>query len=150
MFRKWLLIHLLLLPVMVIAQQNSDFRITGSIPDVNDPNLYQVQVGAFQQSSNAERAYAMLENVSLNPVYEQHNGLTRVLVAGIRAGEVPAVLEKIKNAGFNEAAIRVETTSRRDMDTPAITARQPPTRMEIQITINTNVRPAVQSVRYED
>ena len=77
-----------------------------------------MQVGAFRVINNAFNAAAKLRAVSLNPSYEEYNGLTRVLIRGIRASEVPAYIEKIKRAGFSEVIIKI--------DSPGAAAGQPP------------------------
>ena len=108
MYRKYIFIVFMFLSAMVFAQQGS-FVITGRVPSANDRNLYQIQVGAFAVAQNAIRAFERLNNASLNPVYEEFRGLTRVMVRGISAAQVPGYIERIRNIGFSEVYIRVDT-----------------------------------------
>ena len=91
------------------AQQSSNFRVTGVIPGVNSQEMYNIQVGAFLDYSNAEKAHERLRAVNLNPVYENFNNLTRVMVI-CSARDVHTFLGIIRNAGFNDVYIRRETS----------------------------------------
>jgi rare lipoprotein A len=70
-------------------------KITGRIPDASDARLYQLQVGAYRITKNAENSYGKLITASLNPSYEKYGDLTRVLIKGIKAADVPVYIEKI-------------------------------------------------------
>ena len=83
------------------ASAAGSIRIIGRIPSADDSSLYQIQVGAFKIARNAERAFARLSNASLDPIYESYLDFTRVMIAGIRARDVPFYLEEIKRAGFS-------------------------------------------------
>gem|GEM_PF-2068632 len=109
MFRKFTIIGFLFLSSVIFAQQNSSIRIFGRIPNANDDNLYQVQVGAYLVTQNAERSFAQLRGADLNPTYEEYLDFTRVIVGGIRASQVHAYVERIRRIGFSEVLIRVDT-----------------------------------------
>jgi len=115
MKRSLIFTILLFISVLGFAQQ---IRITGGIPAATDRNLYQLQVGAFRLFSNAEGAYERLRNASLNPIYEKYLDLTRVLIIGIRAADVPAYIERIRNAGFTEVYIKRDTGNRPAAELP--------------------------------
>ncbi|MDR1177987.1 MAG: SPOR domain-containing protein [Spirochaetaceae bacterium] len=92
---------------MAQAQQApTDMAIIGRIPNVDSTALYRIQVGAFKLRQNAEQVYERLNRLSLNPVYEQYLDFTRVIIGGIRAGDIALCLERIRSAGFNEVIIR--------------------------------------------
>jgi hypothetical protein len=80
-------------------------RIIGRIPAGGSCRL---QVGAFKINSNARAAFARLAAAGFAPVCENYRGLTRVIVPGIAAADIPAALQKIERAGFYEVVIRPE------------------------------------------
>jgi len=96
------------LSMLGFAQQNSALKIIGGIPAVDDNKLYQVQVGAFKLTQNADRVFERLSGASLNPSFEKYQDFTRVMVKGISYREIPIVLEKVKSMGFSEVIIRID------------------------------------------
>jgi hypothetical protein len=92
----------------VFTQQKSSIRIIGSIPSPQSTNTYQLQVGAFRTTRNAEAVFNRLKQAGFNPVYERYRNLTRVMIRGLGARDVPSYLERFKQAGFREAIIREE------------------------------------------
>jgi len=52
MNRSCILVGLLFISALGFAQQNSSIRIIGKIPDSEDVNLYQIQVGALFKPAN--------------------------------------------------------------------------------------------------
>jgi len=125
MKRSLILIYLFSLSILCFAQANNRILIIGRIPDASDTNLYQIQVGAYKITKNAETSYAKLRAASLNPSYEQYLNLTRVLIKGVRAADVPAYIERIKRAGFSEVLIKINTGSVTTPRLPVSTAAQP-------------------------
>jgi hypothetical protein len=119
MHRSSVFIILLFISFQVFAQQ-SGVRVFGTIPDPADSRLFRIQVGAFQNVRNAEAAYARLMNVWLEPSYETYLDFTRVVVKGIRAGDVPLYILIIKNAGFSDVFVQAEPGP------PVSTAELPP------------------------
>jgi hypothetical protein len=108
---KQVLIFLGLLILFVesgFTQQSSSMQVIGKIPDPQSTNIYQLQVGAFRITRNAETVFDRLKQAGFNPVYEQYQNLTRVMVRGINAADIPPYLERFKQAGFREAIIREE------------------------------------------
>ena len=92
-------------PAFCFAQE---MKIVGRIPQSNGEKLYRIQVGAFRQTANAEKALNDLRDVGLNPVYENYMDYRRVVLTGINARDIPLILSKIRNSGFNEAWVREE------------------------------------------
>jgi len=109
MKRILLFLILLFFSAFCFAQQNSAFRVIGMVPGAGDNRLYQIQVGAFRYFQNAESTYQMLNNASLNPVYESFLNLTRVVINGIAARDVPSYLQRIQNTGITEVIIRIDS-----------------------------------------
>jgi hypothetical protein len=99
---------LLFFSALCFAQQNSNLKVIGRIPGAGDDRMYQIQVGAFLISQNAERAFERLNNASLNPAYEKFFSFTRVVINGIAARDVPSYLQRIQNTGFTEVMIRID------------------------------------------
>ena len=83
-------------------------QIRPGIPPVGTNKSYRIQVGAFQVMRNATNVFEKLKNAGFNPSYEHHGNIYRIVLAGIRAEEVPAIAERLGNAGFQEALIREE------------------------------------------
>ena len=87
-------------------------NIMGGIPPAGSTRLYRLQVGAFSNPRNAVDAFTRLRNAGLNPAYEQHGDMYRVVLAGLRANEIQSIAQTLGNAGFREALIREETANR--------------------------------------
>jgi hypothetical protein len=117
MYRPFIFIILLFISLSGFAQQNAGVRVIGRIPDASDNRLYQIQVGAFKIVRNAEGVFERLTNASLNPSYEKYLDFTRVIIKGIRAGDMPLYIERIRSAGFPEVFVKID---------PGVTASRPP------------------------
>ena len=83
-------------------------RILGGIPPAESLKSYRLQVGAFLVPRNAVDAFEKLKSVGLNPAYEQNGEYYRVVLAGLRAAEIPEIAQTLGNSGFREALIREE------------------------------------------
>jgi len=125
MKRSFLLIGLWFLSVWCFAQQNAGIRVIGTIPDAEDSKLYQIQVGAYKVTRNAESAFGKLMAASLNPSYEQHLNFTRVIIRGISARDMPRYIERVRRAGFSELFIKVDSGGVAGSRLPVSTAAQP-------------------------
>jgi len=108
MKRLCVFILMFLLSVLCFAQQNAGIRVIGRIPDATDNRLYQMQVGSFRLVQNATSAFNKLKAASLNPSYEKYQDLTRVLIKGVSAFDVPSYIERIRRAGFSEVFIKLD------------------------------------------
>jgi hypothetical protein len=91
------------------AQQDKTFKISGRIPGAESAGLYQIQVGAFKDSRNAERSFVRLAGASLHPAYEKYLDFTRVIITGISARDILPTLERIQSLGFSEAYIKEDS-----------------------------------------
>ena len=125
MYRLVIFLNLLFISTLCFPQQNPGIKVIGGIPVPEGNTQYQIQVGAFKVTRNAERAFEKLSNASLNPVYEKHLDFTRVMVKGISARDIPLYLEKIQNTGFSEVFIRPDPGAPITGDLPVSTAALP-------------------------
>jgi rare lipoprotein A len=82
--------------------------ILGSIPPENSAKSYRLQVGSFKVPKNAIDVFEKLKNAGLNPNYERNGDFYRVVLAGLKAKEIPSVAQTLGNTGFREAIIREE------------------------------------------
>jgi len=110
MKRIFFVINLLFISGLCFSQQNLPGKIIGKIPNSSSTKLYQIQVGAFKITQNAENTSARLSREGFNPVYEKYLDFTRVMVTGIPANQIYEYLAKIKRIGFNEVIIREDNT----------------------------------------
>jgi hypothetical protein len=111
MRKHFVVIFLMFISVLSFSQQNMPGKIIGQIPNVNSTKLYQIQVGAFRNSKNAENVSLRLKREGLSPVYENYFDYTRVMITGARANQIQNYLIKIRQIGFNEVIIREDKTS---------------------------------------
>jgi hypothetical protein len=121
----FIIINLLFVSALGFSQQNAGITVTGRMPQADDSRLYQLQVGSFKVTQNAERVFERLTNAALNPSYEQYLDFTRVLIRGIGVRDLPFYLEKIKNAGFSEVFIKLDPSGAALANLPVSTAAQP-------------------------
>jgi len=105
---SFIIVNLFLVAALGFSQQKAGITVTGRIPQIEDSRLYQLQVGAFKVTQNAEQVFKRLTKAALNPSYEQYMDFTRVLIKGISARDVPQYIERIKNAGFSEVYIKLD------------------------------------------
>jgi hypothetical protein len=56
----------------------------------------------------AQDTYAVLVRAGFNPVYEQYDNYTRVVIPGIRAADLTAAAQRLGNVGIREVWIRRE------------------------------------------
>ena len=69
---------------------------------------YRIQVGAFCDPANAQKAMTRLKCQNLNPVKEKYKQYTRVVLKGIPATKVEITLAAVKKAGFDETWKQLE------------------------------------------
>jgi hypothetical protein len=108
MYRLCVGMYLLVVSLGAFAQPSGGVRVIGRVPPASAPGTYHIQVGSFKQMHNAQRVFDTLQRASFNPVFERYGDLIRVKAGGIRAGEVPACLERLRALGFRELWIREE------------------------------------------
>ena len=83
--------------------------IQGTIPAVESVNLYRLQVGSYRVPRNAVDSFERLRGLGLNPAYERSGDFYRVVLAGIKAGDIPSIAQLLGNAGFRSVLVRQET-----------------------------------------
>jgi cell division protein FtsN len=74
----------------------------------DDAALYRLQVGAFKTRQNAQAVHTRLSAAGFRPDFEEWDGLTRVLLPGIRGREIREIDERLYNAGIREIWLRKE------------------------------------------
>jgi len=95
-------------PAPETIKSNRPAEIKGGIPAAGSTKLYRLQIGAYKIQRNAMDAFDKLKSIGLSPAYEKNGDFYRVVLAKIRAGDIPSVSQKLGNAGFPEALIREE------------------------------------------
>jgi len=70
--------------------------------------VYRVQVGAFARTALALRCFERLRSAGFDPRFERLEGVYRVVIPGVPAADMPAVAQRLGDAGFPEAWIRRE------------------------------------------
>ena len=69
---------------------------------------YRIQVGAFCDPANAQKAVTRLQRQNLCPVKENYRQYTRVVLRGISANRVDNTVAAVKRAGFDDSLIQRE------------------------------------------
>jgi hypothetical protein len=90
------------------SRQGPSAKIIPRMPDLGSFKVYRVQVGAFRAARNAKDVFDRLVSAGFSPAFESYGDLFRVVLSGVRAGDIPAVAQRLGNAGFTEAWIREE------------------------------------------
>jgi hypothetical protein len=129
MRRLFALIAFLFISPLCFAQYHYGIIVNGRMPSASDSGFYQIQIGAFKVTQNAEGAFERLRGAGLNPSYEQYLDLTRVLIKGVSAWEVPLYLEMIRRAGFFEVLIKIDPDGAAGARLPVSTAALPSTEL---------------------
>jgi len=70
--------------------------------------VYRVQVGAFARVALAQNCFERLRSAGFSAAFEQFGDMYRVVISGVRAAEMPAVTQRLGNAGFDTVWIRRE------------------------------------------
>jgi rare lipoprotein A len=70
--------------------------------------VYRLQIGSFKTPRNAVETFDRLSNAGLNPSWEPFGEYYRIVLTNIKAEDVPAVADKLGQAGFKEAVARIE------------------------------------------
>ncbi|MDR2702549.1 MAG: septal ring lytic transglycosylase RlpA family protein [Spirochaetaceae bacterium] len=83
-------------------------RFQPAIPETPTGKTYRVQVGAYREIRYAEETYKKLQNAGLNPEYEKYGDYYRVVLPGLKQGDLPVVSERLGRAGFREVVLREE------------------------------------------
>ena len=83
-------------------------RLTGTTPEPGSNRLYRLQVGSYSVPRNAVDVFERLRTAGLSPNYEQYENFYRVVLANIRAEEIPAIAQTLGNLGFRDVMVRAE------------------------------------------
>jgi hypothetical protein len=83
-------------------------RILPRRPDPGSRAIYRVQVGAFLDERNAVDAYRRLASAGFSPAYERYQNYYRIVLTGVRAGEIENIAWRLGAANFTELLLREE------------------------------------------
>jgi cell division protein FtsN len=83
-------------------------KVIPGLPDPKSTKIYRVQVGTFSNIDLAWRLHGRLKLIGLNPAFEPHSTMYRVVIPGVRAVNIPEIIQCLEIAGVYEAWIRVE------------------------------------------
>jgi cell division protein FtsN len=78
------------------------------MPDPRSRKTYRIQVGAFSNIDLAWRCYDRLKSAGLDPAFELHGTMYRVVIAGQQAANISDLTRRLEAMGFTEAWIREE------------------------------------------
>jgi cell division protein FtsN len=67
-----------------------------------------VQVGAYIDRDQAQKAFDRLTAAGFSPDYERHNEYYRVVIPGVRLEDKDAITRRLYLAGFSDPWIREE------------------------------------------
>ena len=95
-------------PTVTSATTPTAAKILGGIPPRESLKSYRLQVGAFIVPENAIDVFEKLKNAGLSPAYEKNGDYYRVVLAGLKAEEIPVIAQTLGDTGFKEAIIREE------------------------------------------
>jgi rare lipoprotein A len=78
------------------------------LPPLGTNKRYRVQVGAYRITRNAVEAFDRVKSLGIDPAYERHEELYRVVISGMRAEDIQSLAEKLGSVGFREVLLREE------------------------------------------
>jgi len=107
-----------------------DIKIIGAIPKTDTGKTYQLQIGAFNNANNVNKAVETLKRNGLEPRYEnvkneKYGCLTRVFVIA-SAKDICFVINCLERAGFKEVIIREYFLKTEPDNTTVETKEEPP------------------------
>jgi len=70
--------------------------------------VYRVQVGTFARTGLARNCFDRLRSAGFSAAFERFGDMYRVVISGVRAAEMPAVAQRLGDAGFEAIWIRRE------------------------------------------
>ena len=82
--------------------------IVGNVPAPGSSGSFRLQVASFRVPRNALNTFDKLKAAGLNPRYEQHGDLYRVVLPGLNADEIRPIAQVLGNNGFREVLIHRE------------------------------------------
>ena len=98
-------------PPPVVIPVPAPRRPINVIPVMPDPygnGVYRVQVGAFANTGLAQQCFDRVRNAGLFPYYEPYGSMYRVVIVGVRAADMPGVVQRLDAAGFTDVWLREE------------------------------------------
>ena len=78
------------------------------MPSPHSSGYYRVQVGAFTSAGLAQHCFSRLLSAGFSPAYEPYGNVYRIVLPGIRAADMPLVVQRLAAVGFFEVWLREE------------------------------------------
>ena len=91
-----------------VYRQQPPINVIPAMPNPYSNSVYRVQVGAFGNAGLAQQCFSRLRSAGFSPAYEPYGNVNRIVLSGIRAADMAAVVQRLAAAGFNEVWIREE------------------------------------------
>jgi cell division septation protein DedD len=95
-------------PVATVPQTPARSAATVPQPASRTQVLYRVQVGAFNNTANAQRNFNQLQSAGFNPILERSGTYTRVVIPRVESQNLTAMINRLNNAGFVDTWVRRE------------------------------------------
>ncbi|MCL1910659.1 MAG: FecR family protein [Leptospirales bacterium] len=85
-----------------LRKSSAAAKIIPHMPPPESKKMYKVQVGSYIEQANAEEAAERLRSIGYKPAMEKFKKYHRVVISGVRAGDIPQLAGNIGGAGFAE------------------------------------------------
>ncbi|AEF82125.1 SPOR domain-containing protein [Leadbettera azotonutricia] len=92
----------------VMSYPVESVKVIPRIPDPSSTRPYRLQVGSYKSASIAAGMVQKMRSNGLNAYIEPFGEYHRVVVPGTSAKDIPALIDRIGQTGFNEVWIRNE------------------------------------------
>ena len=83
-------------------------KVIPKMPDPRGGGVFRVQVGSFSNTALAQECFDRLTSNGLKPSFERFGKMHRVVLSGIKAGDMVQVVQRLGDAGVAEAWLRRE------------------------------------------
>jgi rare lipoprotein A len=93
-------------PGVNIKPQSAPAEIKGG--PIVPGRVYRLQIGSYKTPRNAVATFDRLSNAGLNPSWEPFGEYYRIVLTNVKSEDIPAVADKLGQAGFKEAVARIE------------------------------------------
>jgi cell division septation protein DedD len=87
-------------------QYYNRIEVIPRLPDPYSYRIYRLQVGAFSSPEMAMRTIQMLQSAGFYVAQEMYGSLYRILVVGIPAADVYAVVQRLELMGFRQVWVK--------------------------------------------
>jgi cell division protein FtsN len=84
----------------------SAVRVSPGYPDPACTKLYTLQVGAYSTANAANKAESLLKNNGFNVSQDLSKPYYRIVISGVQASTIHALVQRLGAAGVEEVIIR--------------------------------------------